>query len=90
MICISILCCVFVVVNRDVLFFPERHSGVWHTCNDPALKGKWHWSCCDVQDKKADCTANGAFLERKKEMQRNHPYGWAVLVSVATFGRARQ
>ena len=34
----------------------EKHAGVWHQCDDPALKGKWHWSCCDNLKKVSYCT----------------------------------
>ena len=40
----------------DVLCQPERHRGEWHTCNDKALKGRWHWSCCDNTKKESYCS----------------------------------
>ena len=35
---------------------PEVHTGTWHTCNDPNLKGKFHWSCCDNLVYESHCT----------------------------------
>jgi hypothetical protein len=41
---------------RSALRRPECHRGEWHTCDDPKLRGKWHWSCCDHLEHESHCT----------------------------------
>ena len=59
---------VFYWWNRDWLLEPEVHRGVWHTCDDPKLKGKWHWSCCDSLEKDGHCRTWQPLVEMKQRL----------------------
>ena len=69
--------------NRDWLWDPEAHAGEWHTCDDPKLKGKWHWSCCDQTDKNAKCTVNADYVKSLGEFKKQRDN----LLRTVTFGR---
>ena len=74
---------VFYWWNRDWLLEPEVHRGVWHTCDDPKLKGKWHWSCCDALDQKAKCTNNAEYARALKDFRAQRDN----LLFLVTFGK---
>ena len=66
----------FICCYRDVILDPGRHYGEWHTCNDPKLKGRFHWSCCDELNQNAECKRLDPVAKRMKEIQKQRPWVW--------------